>query len=366
MSATPAPLPPTPASPAHPGHRVIVLLIDDQPIVGHAIKQMLLPEKDIQFHFCKEPLKALAMAKEISPTVILQDLVMPDIDGLTLLKFFRANASTSQTPMIVLSSKEEPTVKAQAFGLGANDYIVKLPDRIELIARIRHHSQGYIAQLERNEAYRKLAESERVLAEEMAQAAKYVRSLLPKSLDDGPVRIGWSFVPSTQLGGDVLGYHWLDKERFAFFLLDVSGHGVGAALMAVSVFNTLMGKTLPATDFADPASVMAGLNSVFSMERQGGHYFTIWYGVWNTATGKLTFAGGGHPPALLFGGPTQAEAKVKELECLGPPIGMVAGAALQRWRRGDQLARRLGRGISAVQRVHGGCRGLERHPHQRG
>src|SRR5262245_49032078 len=183
-------------------HVVVVLLIDDQAIVGHAVKQMLQAEADIQFHFCQEPLKAVELAGKLAPTVILQDLVMPDIDGLTLLKFFRANAATREIPMIVLTSKEEPTTKAQAFALGANDYLVKLPDRIELIARIRHHSRGYIAQLERNEAYRKLAESERQLANEVAQAAKYVQSLLPEAMKEGPVRIKWSFVPSTQLGGD--------------------------------------------------------------------------------------------------------------------------------------------------------------------
>jgi sigma-B regulation protein RsbU (phosphoserine phosphatase) len=202
---------------------------------------------------------------------------------------------------------------------------VKLPDRIELIARIRHHSEGYIAQLERNEAYRKLAESERQLAEEMAQAAKYVRSLLPQPLETGPVRIAWRFVPSTQLGGDAFGYFWLDERRLALFLLDVSGHGVGAALMAVSVFNTITGRTLPQTDFGDPAQVMKGLNGVFDMARQGGHYFTIWYGVFDRESRSLIFSGGGHPPALLWAGATQAEAQLKELECLGPPIGMAGG-----------------------------------------
>ena len=88
--------------------------------------------------------------------MILQDLVMPDIDGLTLVKNFRANEATRETPMIVLSTKEEPAVKAEAFALGANDYIVKLPDRLELLARIRYHSKGYIALLQRNEAYQAL------------------------------------------------------------------------------------------------------------------------------------------------------------------------------------------------------------------
>ncbi len=86
----------------------IVLLVDDQAIVGHAVRQMLAPETDIRFYFCQDPQKAIAMANELSPTVILQDLVMPEVDGLTLLKFFRGNPATRETPMIVLSSKEEP------------------------------------------------------------------------------------------------------------------------------------------------------------------------------------------------------------------------------------------------------------------
>ena len=148
---------------------VVVLLIDDQAIVGQAVRQMLAPESDIRLHFCQEPLKAIAMANELRPTVILQDLVMPDVDGLTLLKYFRANTATREIPMIVLSSKEEATTKAQAFALGANDYLVKLPDRIELVARLRHHSRGYQAQLERDEAYARLAELNRDLEQKVIE-----------------------------------------------------------------------------------------------------------------------------------------------------------------------------------------------------
>lgn len=310
------------AGSAEANHAVIVLLVDDQPIVAHAVKEMLRPESDIQFHYCQDPLKAVALAKELRPTVILQDLVMPEVDGLTLLKFFRANSTTRQTPMIVLSSKEEPTTKAQAFALGANDYLVKLPDRIELVARIRHHSQGYIAQLQRDEAYQKLAESERRLADEVAQAAKYVQSLLPTPVTDGPVRIDWRFVPSTQLAGDALGYRWLDEKRMAIYLLDVSGHGVGAAMLAVSVLNVISRQTLPNTDFGDPAAVMSGLNAVFDMGKHGGRYFTIWYGVYSLDDRKLTFSGGGHPPALLVEAARPVGVKPAELETLGPPIGI--------------------------------------------
>ena len=125
-------------------HKVTVLLIDDQPMIGEAVRRMLAGEPDIVFHYNRDAAKALEEADRLKPTVILQDLVMPDIDGLTLVKTFRAHEPTRETPLIVLSTKEEPTVKAEAFALGANDYIVKLPDRLELLARIRYHSKGYI------------------------------------------------------------------------------------------------------------------------------------------------------------------------------------------------------------------------------
>lgn len=300
---------------------VTVLLVDDQAIVGEAVRRMLAAETDIVFHYCGEPTKALELANTLGPTVILQDLVMPDIDGLTLVKFFRANPKTRDIPMIVLSTKEEPTVKAQAFALGANDYLVKLPDKLELIARIRYHSKGYINLLERNEAYRKLQESQKLLAEEVNQAARYVKSILPEPLKKGDIQIEWRFTPSTQLGGDSFGYHWLDPDHFAMFLLDVSGHGVGASLLSVSAMNVLSSQSLPNTDFRDPGQVLRALNLAFQMERHDNKFFTIWYGVYRKKTRQLAYAGAGHPASLLYAGADLASATVHQLESKGPIIG---------------------------------------------
>jgi sigma-B regulation protein RsbU (phosphoserine phosphatase) len=303
---------------------VTVLLIDDQAIVGESVRRMLAAETDIRFHFCQDPTRAIETANAVQPTVILQDLVMPEIDGLQLVKFFRANKATRQIPMIVLSSKEEPVIKAQAFALGANDYLVKLPDKIELIARIRYHSSGYIHLLERDEAYRRLEESQRQLAEELAQAARYVESLFPAKLD-GEVHIDWRFVPSTHLGGDMLGYHWLDADHLALYLLDVSGHGVGSSLLAVSVANLIASQSLPGTDCRDPGKVLARLNDIFPMEKQNGKYFTIWYGVFDRAKRTLSYSNAGHPPGLLFSGPSVAEAVLQRLGSKGFPAGQIEG-----------------------------------------
>jgi sigma-B regulation protein RsbU (phosphoserine phosphatase) len=292
-------------------------------MIGEAVRRMLAGEPDIAFNYCRDASKALEEAGRIKPTVILQDLVMPDIDGLTLVKNFRANEATKETPMIVLSTKEDPAVKAEAFALGANDYIVKLPDRLELLARIRYHSKGYIALLQRNEAYKALQESQKRLANEVKQAEKYVLSLLPDKLKKGLVKTDWRFVPSAELGGDSFGYHWLDDDHFAFYLLDVSGHGVGAALLSVSAMNALRSQALPNTDFRQPSQVLFALNNAFQMDQQNGLYFTIWYGVFHKLTRRVDYSGGGHPPALLIHGPTPESAALQILDSKGPMIGAV-------------------------------------------
>ena len=308
-------------------HEIKVLLVDDQAMIGEAVRRMLAPEADIRFHYCNDPADALKMARELAPTVILQDLVMPEIDGLTLVKFYRAEPSLRDTPLIVLSTKEEPTTKAEAFALGANDYLVKLPDRIELVARIRYHSQGYINLLERNEAYQALLASQKALATELAEAAAYVQSLLPAPLDQGPVRTSWQFIPSTSLGGDAFGYHWLDDDRFCMFLLDVCGHGVGAALLSISAMNVLRSQTLPNTDFGEPGSMLTALNEAFLMEKHNNMYFTIWYGVYARSTRTLRYASAGHPPSLLINKDPAGKTAVSELGKPGMVLGGMPGTA---------------------------------------
>jgi sigma-B regulation protein RsbU (phosphoserine phosphatase) len=301
-------------------HAVTVLLVDDQMMVGETVRRMLAPEKDIVFHYCQDPTQAIKKATEVSPTVILQDLVMPEVDGLTLVKFFRGHKKLKDVPLIVLSSKEEAVTKAEAFALGANDYLVKLPDRIELIARIRYHSAGYINLLQRNGAYEALFKSRQVLAAQLASAAEYVISLLPEPITSGAVLTDWRYVPSAQLGGDSLGYHWIDEEHFAMYLLDVCDHGVGPALLSVSALNVLRSQALPNTDFRAPEEVLTALNRTFPMEKQNGLYFTLWYGVFNRREKKIRYATAGHPAGLLI----SSENEVAELLTRNMFIGGMA------------------------------------------
>jgi two-component system, chemotaxis family, response regulator WspR len=142
---------------------MMVLLVDDQAIVAEAVRRALASQRDIDFHYCSHPEDAVHTATEVRPTVILQDLVMPGTDGLTLVKAYRANEATRDVPIIVLSTKEEPAIKSAAFASGANDYLVKLPDSVELIARVKYHSRSYMNLLQRDEAYRALRRSQQEL-----------------------------------------------------------------------------------------------------------------------------------------------------------------------------------------------------------
>ncbi len=283
-------------------HQIKVLLVDDQVIISTAVQRMLASETDILFRYCRDANKALEVALEFEPTIILQDLVMPEIDGLTLVKIYRIHPRLKDVPLIVLSSMEEPKTKAKAFARGANDYLVKLPDRIELVARIRYHSTAYINLLERNDAYAALLESQRALADEQNSAAEYVISLLPAPETSGSIRTNWRFFPCAQLGGDCLGYHWIDEDHFAMYLLDVCGHGVSSALLSVSAHNSLRSRALPGVDFRSPKEVLTGLNNAFPMDKHNNLFFTIWYGVYNRHSRVLVYSSGGHHAALLFSG----------------------------------------------------------------
>ena len=143
--------------------QLLALLVDDQPVVAAGLRRMLEGEADINLHYCKNASEAVDLACSMTPTVILQDLFMPETDGLTLVRHYRERLETRDVPIIVLSSEEDAKVKADAFEAGANDYLVKFPGKHELAARIRYHSKWYIHKLQRDENDRIIKESHRQL-----------------------------------------------------------------------------------------------------------------------------------------------------------------------------------------------------------
>lgn len=125
--------------------KITVLLVDDQRFVGLALGQLLASEPDIVLHCCQQAADAVAQANAVQPSLILQDLALPDVDGLTMVGRFRDNPTTARTPVVVLSASEDAETRAKAMAAGAIDYLVKLPTRAALLDCIRKHVVAAVA-----------------------------------------------------------------------------------------------------------------------------------------------------------------------------------------------------------------------------
>jgi adenylate cyclase len=206
---------------------IIALLIDDQRIIGEAVRRIVASEPDISFHYLDDPTQAIETALALRPTVILQDLVMPQVDGLSLVSTFREHPATRDIPLIVLSTKEDPSIKAEAFARGANDYLVKLPDRLELLARVRYHSRGYISLLERNDALDKLEVSNRFIRETFG---RYLSDDVVDNLLDAPegLRLGGEKREITIMMSDLRGFTALSEAYSAEQVVMLLNNYLGA------------------------------------------------------------------------------------------------------------------------------------------
>jgi phosphoserine phosphatase RsbU/P len=289
-----------------------VLLIDDTPANLQVLGGMLKEQGCIVRPVPSGKL-GIRFAEADPPDIILLDIMMPEMDGYEVCRRLKGIERLKDIPIIFISALHETIDKVKAFSAGGVDYITKPFQFEEVQARLRTHLNIRRLQVELESQNRRLSElngalckSQNALEGELAYAAKYVVSLIPAPIREGDVQTDWAYFPSTRLGGDSLGYHWIDDTHFALYLLDVSGHGVGPALLSVSVLNTLRSQCLPDVDFRCPDKVLAALNTRFREKDQYGLFFTIWYGVFNRRDRMLRYASGGHPPPLLVDVSNQA------------------------------------------------------------
>jgi sigma-B regulation protein RsbU (phosphoserine phosphatase) len=293
-----------------------ILIVDDTPANIQILAETL--KGKYQLSVATNGKQALEMLERVRPDLILLDVMMPELDGFETCRRIKSLDAWRDVPIIFLTSKSDTSDIVTGFEVGAVDYVAKPFNTYELLARI--HTHLTIDQLRRS-----LEEKNAELAGELAKAAAYVRSMLPEPLSN-EFHTEWKFIPSMQLGGDSFGYHWLDEDHLAIFLLDVTGHGVGAALLSVSVLQVLRSRSLPSADFRNPAEVLSNLNQAFPMQNNNRMFFTMWYGVYNKVTRQLRYCSGGHPPAVLLTGPNEENSKVMRLSTPCLFVGVFAGA----------------------------------------
>ena len=301
-----------------------ILIIDDDPAIQRVLKKALIAE-GYQVEWAADGHTGIAMAKSLRPALIICDWVMPCMDGLEVCRQVKATSSLFTTFFVLLTSRNSLEDRVMGLDNGADDFLSKPIEMSELHARIR-------AGLRIHQLTNDLQHQKQLLESELAEASDYVSSLVPQSLEH-PLPIQATFIPSRQLGGDCFDYYWLESGELVVFLLDMSGHGLGAALPSVYILNLLRSQSLAEVDFREPVQVLQALNRIFQMGTQGDKYFTIWYGIYDPASQHITYSSAGHPPALLVSSPPKSDRKrsflstayavqVHPLRTQGFPIGL--------------------------------------------
>lgn len=160
------------------------------------------------------------------------------------------------------------------------------------------------------------------LDRDLRTASRYVQMLLPRPIVDGPFLADWHFLPCARVGGDAFNYGPIGNGLWGGFICDVTGHGAGAALHAVTILNVLRRAAIPGGDLSDPGIVVKSLNDMFQADVNEVPLFSIWGFTYDPASRALRYCSGGHHPAMLVtgeGGPPE------DLNTRNPLVGMIPG-----------------------------------------
>ncbi len=303
---------------------VQILLIDDDLIVQMVLRKILL-EQGYEVIVTQDGQEGITLSKQLRPAVIICDWQMSGLDGLDVCRQIKSDPALAGTFFILLTSRTTVEDRVTGLDAGADDFLLKPIEVSELKARVRAGLRLYQAVQDLQKVAADLQIQKDLLELEFAEAADYVRSLLPPPMT-GKVTITSRFLPSRQLGGDCFDYYWLDPDYLVIYLLDVSGHGLRSALPSAYVQNLLRSQSLESTNFYQPHDVLRSLNEIFHMHEHSNQYFTIWYGVYNHHKRQLVYATAGHPPAILLTANPGGAPQVQQLKASGFPIGMFSDA----------------------------------------
>jgi sigma-B regulation protein RsbU (phosphoserine phosphatase) len=290
-----------------------ILVIDDDYSIQIFLRR-ILEKQGYEVITASNGQEGILQAVASPPALIICDWIMPCLTGIEVCDRIKKDPNLSTTFFILLTSLDSVADRVKGLDAGADDFISKPIEQNELQARVR-------AGLRLHQLNRDLQSQKLLLETELAEAAEYVKSLLPLPMS-APIAINSRFIPSRQLGGDCFDYYWLDSDYVAIYLLDTAGHGLRATLPSVSVLNLLRSRALKGLNYYQPSQVLTALNDTFQMNYQNDKYFTIWYGVYNRINRQLTYASAGHPPAILVSGKSPATTELKLLKTPGMPVGM--------------------------------------------
>ena len=288
-----------------------ILIVDDN-LVNRRLLATILKKEGYELLEAEDGERAIESAFRDMPDLILLDIMMPKKDGYEVCAELKGDDRTANIPIIFLSAKTQTEDKIKGLDFGGADYVTKPFEKREVLARVR--AQLKIAGLTKEvfKANKELMQKQQILDEDLKAAAGIQRSLLPQTPpDENMVDVAWRFMPCARIGGDIFNMVRLDKNHWAIYMLDVSGHGVPSALVAVSVSQILrpqqgllLKKEIESPPFyqiLSPAEVLDHLDQEYPIERFN-KFFTISYIVLNTEDKSIIYSNAAHPPPILLHG----------------------------------------------------------------
>ena len=277
-----------------------LLIVDDEKLVRIVMKRRLA-----KLNLCvleaQNGKEALEILQQESVDLIVSDWMMPELDGLGLCKAVKGNVQFQSIHLILMTALVQPEQLAEGLNCGADDFLLKSSSDQEILARISAGLRARQLRLDLEESYRVISEKQEELDAELNSASEFVRTLLPVQGEVFPgIQLGWEFLPSSQLGGDLFQVAQWGDDHLGIMVLDMSGHGIGPALRAVSLSMQFKREHISSSfPSYDPGEIVTGLNAKNPMTDQGD-YFTIWVGVLQLSTHVLRFSSAGHPGGILI------------------------------------------------------------------
>jgi sigma-B regulation protein RsbU (phosphoserine phosphatase) len=304
-----------------------VLLVDDAKANLDILVEGLKSDHKLSLALNGE--MALQIAARTPPDLVLLDIVMPGLDGYEVCRRLRQMPETAEVPIMFLSSLEEVQNKTRGFEAGANDYLTKPFEMLEVKARVRS--------LLKAKAYSDAVKEQ--IASELRIAREIQMGMLPHDFtaveQAYQVSFGAVLEPAREVGGDLYGVCAAGPERLVVFLGDVSGKGIPASMFMVRAVSLAR---LLARGIAEPERILARLNDELAAENPSGMFVTFLCGIFEPRSGRLVLANGGHcRPVLLPVG----EAPRWAVKNLGTALGFEPGLEFERTeltlREGDAL-----------------------------
>ncbi len=313
------PLPPESDPKEDPAH---ILVVDDDESNRESLRRRLARHGYLVVAVADGPAALEMIEREVFDLVLL-DVMMPGMSGLEVLERVRQHRSHTDLPIIMATAQDKSEDVVRALDNGANDYVTKPLEFAVVLARVRTQlllkkAVNLAVDLERRLSARnvdletanaKLELHARRATYDLETAAKVQKTFLPaRSPKIEGSSFAWVYEPCQELAGDSLNILQLDVDHVAFYVLDVSGHGVAASLLAVAATRLLSeigfgnsivmhvrdGAMVP----VPPAQVADTLNKRFETNSETGQFMTLFYAIYNTRNQMLTYVSAGHPGAI--------------------------------------------------------------------